>query len=145
MPEDKIRQQLLESQTHEQILNQVIDFLHLKGFHIFGVRPGMTKKIYRNKKGEEYPVYKTAVIADGKGFPDIFAVRGVRDNKANWSLLLMKLGLPPNTSHIVVEIKTEKDEQSPEQLQWQDWFEEAGIAYIVVKPSTWDDFVKILE
>jgi len=118
-PQDKIRQQILESETHVEIMDRVIDFLHLKSFHVAGFRPGM------KKDGS----WVTAVIGDGKGFPDVFAVRYH----------------PQYIGLLVVEIKTENDEQSPEQKQWQIWCEEAGIPYIVVRPSTWEEFVRLLE
>ena len=126
------RQAILESETHAELQAKVIDLLHCHGFHVFGCRPGMTKQIYRNKKGEEYPIYKTPILADGEGFPDLFAMR-IETPTLN------------DVCKVGIEIKTEKDKLRPAQKQWKEWFEDAGILYLVIRPSNFEDLERRLK
>ena len=120
---DKNHQLIFNLMTHEELLNMTIEYLHLKGFHVAGFRPGMTSRTYKNKKGEVKQLWETGVVGDGKGFPDLLAIRSVSYK----------------VSEVGIEIKTEKDKLSQEQGCWQGWFREARILYLVIKPSDFPD------
>lgn len=62
--------------------------------------------------------WRTAVAADAKGFPDIILVRD---------------------RIVAIEIKGDGDTLKPEQRQWQDWMQRAGVEYYVVRPKDWTD------
>src|SRR3972149_2016514 len=105
------RTAILESETHAQLQDKVTGWLHLHGFHVAGFRPGM------NRRGK----WETAVVADGKGFPDLSAIR-------IYTYTISE-------SEVVIEIKTEKDKLSQGQKYWQEWFREARILYLVLRTS----------
>jgi len=65
--------------------------------------------------------WRTAVAADAKGFPDAFMVR---------------------ERPIVIEFKGDGDTLRPEQIQWQEWLQRAGIEYHVIHPADWPDVVR---
>ncbi len=64
--------------------------------------------------------WRTAVAADAKGFPDIILVR---------------------ERLIAVEIKGDGDSLKPDQIEWRDRFQRAGIEFYVVTPKDWPDNV----
>lgn len=62
--------------------------------------------------------WRTAVAADAKGFPDIILVRD---------------------RIVAVEIKGDGDTLKPEQQQWRDWLQRAGVEHYVIQPKDWAD------
>jgi hypothetical protein len=61
--------------------------------------------------------WRTPVSADGKGFPDLNIIGKGRV--------------------IYIECKSEKGQQSPEQLQWEQAIRESGAEYFLFRPSDW--------
>ena len=102
-----------EFQTH------VINLARRRGYAVAHFR-----KAKVTIKGEE--TYRTAVQADGKGFPDLFMIhRG--------------------TGHVVVaELKYGKNKPTPEQLGWLYLFTQARIPNYVWYPKDWQDIRKAL-
>lgn len=73
--------------SEDDLLRCVLDLAKVMGWRSFHARPAMTAKGYR-----------TAVSGDGKGWPDLFMVRG---------------------DHVlVVELKGDKGKPTPEQDAW---------------------------
>lgn len=65
----------------------------------------------------------TPVAADGKGFPDLIAVR---------------------ERVLAIELKAEDGYPKPEQLAWWHWFRQAGIESYIWRPSDWDKMMEII-
>jgi len=97
---------------------QVIDLLHLFGYRVAHFMPAM------NAKGQ----WRTPVSADGKGFPDLVAVRpeGKRPKRI-----------------IFAELKTDKGRISAEQSAWLADLDAAGAEAYVWRPRDWDTITKI--
>ncbi len=85
------------------------------GFRVAHFRPGMTKD------GQ----WVTAVQGDGKGWPDLFLVRG--------------------RTALVAELKVKKNKPTPEQLEWLDAFRAAGIPAYVWHPDMIEEILHVLE
>jgi hypothetical protein len=77
------------------------------GWHVAHFRPAKTENGWR-----------TAVSADGKGFPDLVLVR----ERVVW-----------------VECKGQHERVSPEQVAWGEWLVAAGEEYYVWRPRDWED------
>jgi hypothetical protein len=65
--------------------------------------------------------WTTALAADAKGFPDLLLFRD---------------------RVIAIEVKGTGDRLRPEQEQWRDRIQRAGVEWYVVKPADWPDKVK---
>lgn len=65
--------------------------------------------------------WRTALAADSKGFPD---------------LLLFRERI------VAIEIKGDGDSLKPDQLEWRDRIQRAGIEWYDVRPADWPDKVK---
>lgn len=100
--------------SEEQFTKQVIQFAQLHGWMIAHFRAAMTKS------GK----WITAVQGDGKGFPDLIAVRGEKV--------------------IVAELKVGRNKPSPEQEQWLRRFAEAGIQAYIWRPEYWTEIEGVL-
>lgn len=70
--------------------------------------------------------WRTAVSADGKGWPDLYMVN------------------PARAIVIYREIKGQYEKVSPEQSQWGDWLTEAAQDWKVWRPRDWDEIVSTL-
>lgn len=94
--------------TGGQLQEAVIELAHLFEWKVAHFRPAKTSKGWR-----------TAVEADGKGWPDLTLVheRGV---------VLFR------------EIKGEREALKPEQKQWGEWLTAAGANYAVWRPKDMD-------
>ncbi len=66
-------------------------------------------------------VWRTPAKADGKGWPDLFLVR---------------------ERAVAIEVKGDGDTMKPEQEEWRDRLQRAGIEHYVVTPKDWPDNVK---
>lgn len=64
--------------------------------------------------------WRTAVAADAKGWPDAFMLR---------------------ERPVVIEFKGDGDTIRPEQQQWREWFERAGVEHYFITPKDWPDRV----
>lgn len=104
--------------THEQFALQVTDLLHLYGYMVGRFRPAQTSHGWR-----------TPVGADGKGFPDLTAVREETDFQSG-RLLFIELKIPP-------------DKPKPEQREWLRKLAGSGKCEAYV--FTPDDFEKMAE
>ena len=102
-----------ETVTHEELQQHVIELAHRLGWVVAHFRPAKTDKGWR-----------TAVAADGAGFPDLVMVR---------------------ERMVVAEIKTEKDQPSFEQWEWMYLFQHAGCEAFLWRPSDWDEIVEVLQ
>lgn len=60
--------------------------------------------------------WRTAVSGDGKGFPD---------------LVLVKHNI------LMVELNAENARLRPEQLKWMTWLRQAGVPWLLWRPSDW--------
>jgi hypothetical protein len=85
----------------------IIDLARTLGWRVAHTPPIRTERGWR-----------TAVAADGKGFPDLLLVRD---------------------RVIAVEVKRTHDRQRPEQQVWLTAFRLAGCAAYVWTPSEWED------
>lgn len=97
----------------------VIDYAHLTGWRVAHFRPAKTERGWR-----------TAVSADGKGFPDLTLVRRGR--------------------LIFVELKAERGRLTPEQIEWLTALEVCalaraeGLEVYCWRPSDWDAVREVL-
>ena len=100
--------ELMDSQiTEADWQKTVIDYAHMQGWIVAHFRPARTEKGWR-----------TAVSADGKGFPDLVLVR------------------PPRV--IFSEIKGATGELSYNQIPWWQALAQCpGIEYYVWRPRDW--------
>lgn len=89
---------------------QVFDCLHLNGWRVAHFRAGRTQS----------GGWSTPVAADGKGFPDLFALH-VRSGDA-----------------FGAELKTEYAPATPEQLEWLEGMRAAGLGGYLWRPSMVD-------
>jgi len=97
----------------EQFFDQVIDLAHLYGWQVAHFRPARTKWGWR-----------TAVSANGAGFPDCIFLR---------------------ERVIYAELKSENGQPTPEQYEWLENLAEAGQEVYLWRPSDFDEIVKVLE
>lgn len=68
--------------------------------------------------------YQTAVAGDGAGWPDLFCVRGDRA--------------------VAIELKAEKGRVRPNQKEWLDALQAAGVEAHVFRPRDWDQLQEVL-
>lgn len=96
-------------------LVQILDLCHLLRWRTYHARPGRTAHGWR-----------TAVQGDGKGWPDIFAVRGDRA--------------------LAIELKTKRGALSEEQGDWLTALEAAGVeTHIWRADMDFDEAVRVLQ
>ena len=99
-------------QTESEFQRTVIDLAHTFNWMVAHFRPAMTAHGWR-----------TAVSADGKGFPDLVLVR---------------------EKVIFAELKLDKATLSPEQAGWGQSLIVARANYYVWRPGNWDEIVEVL-
>ena len=92
-------------ETEAGFQNAVIELAQLHGWKVAHFRPARTKTGWR-----------TAVSADGKGFPDLVLVR----DRLIWA-----------------ELKREGEDLSEHQEHWRDWLLAAGEEWYMWMPSDW--------
>ena len=100
--------------VENDLLNLVIDYAQRMGWLVAHFRPAMLKD----------GTWRTAVSADGKGFPDLVLVR---ERVVVW-----------------VELKKEGGKLSPEQIVWRDALQAAGQEWYVWQPSDWSEIERVL-
>ena len=111
-------QKLLAQQMSEaEVQRNTIDMARTLGWQCAHFRPGMTSRLRRNKDGALVPVWVTPVQGDGKGFPDLIAVRARRG--------------------LAIEFKREGQNATPEQNEWLIAFHWAGFESYTWRPSDW--------
>lgn len=89
-------------ETEEQFMSWVIEFAHLHGWLAAHFRPARIVK-------DGTVSYRTAVSADGSGFPDLVLVRAKHKGFGNQV-----------TEIIFAEIKSETGKLTSEQKEWRD-------------------------
>lgn len=67
--------------------------------------------------------WRTAVGADGKGWPDLYMIH------------------PERREHYYREIKGAKEAASPEQKVWGEWLLKAGEDWAIWRPSQWNETI----
>ena len=93
----------------------VIDLAHVFDWHVASFRTAM------NARGQ----HMTPVAADGKGWPDLFLAHRTAGCMA-------------------LELKSAKGRVSPEQNEWLNVLNAAGIPAHVVRPADWDRIQELL-
>lgn len=91
--------------TGAEIQTAIIELAHILGYRVAHFRPARTKHGWR-----------TAVGADGKGFPDLLLVRD---------------------KVVAIEVKGDGDSLSPEQREWLESFDRAGVPTLVATSKVW--------
>jgi hypothetical protein len=114
---------------HQQAIDLIVDYAHLKGWKCAYFRPA---RVMRGGK----EIYETPVGADGRGFPDMVLSR-LRDPEeyerpylGNYKITLL----------LFWEVKVGKDRVRPEQKEWLDLLEGR-----VVNPFDEQDWQYIVE
>ncbi len=100
--------------SETEFLGQIIQLARLCGWRCAHFRPAKTEKGWR-----------TAVQADGAGFPDLVLVRHSRV--------------------IFAELKSEKGKVSPEQKEWIEALKITGNMMEIWRPSDWDRIEEALK
>ena len=91
--------------TEKVFQDQLIQLAHLYKWRVAHFRASM----------DSHGRWKTAVAADGVGFPDLLCVRGA--------------------AVVAIEVKGELGKTTPEQEQWLDALRLAGVMALVMRPS----------
>ena len=107
--------------SEKEFQETVIDLMHTLGYRVAHFRPAM------NARGD----WRTPVAADGKGFPDLVAIRPDKFGRYNGRV-------------VFVELKSDKGKLSKEQAEWIADLGSAGAETYVWRPSDWNELVKIL-
>lgn len=105
------KNRVLESDLQKQVIKD------LQGI---GYKVLVTGKARLKRKGQD--VYVTPYQADGKGFPDCFAVKG--------------------THSAALELKTVTGKLTPEQANWLLALSKIGAYTAVVTPENWEEIFK---
>lgn len=107
-------------ETEAEFMSWVIDCAHVHGWLVAHFRPAKTERGWR-----------TAVSADGAGFPD---------------LVMVKQGEPGTLNSILfVELKSDKGKLSKEQEKWKSLLEYVyGGTYFTWRPSDREKIEEIL-
>lgn len=103
---DEVVRALDRAVSEAELQANVLELARLLGWRTFHARPARTQD-----------GWVTPVAGDGKGFPDVLALRGER--------------------LVVAELKTEAGRLEPEQRAWLDAFRAAGAAVYVWRPRHW--------
>lgn len=106
--------------TERQFQARVIDLLHMFGYRVAHFMPAV------NQRGQ----WRTPVAADGKGFPDLVAVRPERPGRAGRVLF--------------VELKTDTGRLTKEQKDWGADLSDAGAETYVWRPRDWATLSEIV-
>lgn len=99
--------------SEEYFFDQVIDLAHILHWRVAHFRPARTKYGWR-----------TAVSANGAGFPDCVFLR---------------------ERVVYAELKSEKGQLTPEEYEWLTALAEASQEVYLWKPSDFDEIQKVLE
>lgn len=101
--------------SEKQFMRQVIQVGHLFGWKVAHFLPAM------NRRGQ----WRTAVMADGAGFPDLVLVRG--------------------KTAIVAELKVGRNGLTEAQQDWIAALHAAGVRAYCWRPEMWPEIERILE
>jgi hypothetical protein len=117
-PVPKAKRQRRAKVSEKEFQQQVIDFAHLHGWKVAWFRP------VRVQRADGSVYYETPVGADGKGWPDLILVKGVKI--------------------VAAELKVGKNTTSPEQDRWLAVLATCCIPAFVWTPSTWEEISECL-
>ena len=106
--------------SEKDFQRQMIDLLHLYGYRVAHFMPAL------NQRGQ----WRTPVAADGKGFPDLVAIRPAKGNREPRVLF--------------IELKAMAGRLSREQQEWRSDLEASGAEVYVWRPSDWDSVLDII-
>ena len=109
--------------SERQFQAQVIDLLHLYGYRVAHFTPAV------NMRGQ----WRTPIAADGKGFPDLVAVRPDLPEQRRPGRLLF------------IELKTDTGRLSKEQREWGADLSSSGHESYVWKPKDWQAIKEIIK
>ncbi len=101
-------------ESEKEFQKSVIEYAQMRGWKVAHFRKSRTKT-----------GWATAVAGDGKGWPDLFFIRGRR-------VLVRELKVPPN-------------KLTPEQSDWLSIMRDAGIDAEVWDPRDWPEIKRTLE
>lgn len=101
--------------TESAFQRQVLALAKMLGWRTAHFRPAM------NQRGD----WRTPVAGDGKGFPDLLLVRGGK--------------------LLAVELKTDRGVLSPEQREWRDALQAAGVDWRLWRPRMWSEIEATLK
>ena len=102
--------------TGKELQKELIDLLRKCGWRVAHTPP--VQAVTKGRDGEDVKRWMTPIQADGKGFPDLLAVR---------------------ERLIVIEIKGKGDKLSGEQSVWLSAFRMAGVEAYVWTAAEWAD------
>ena len=94
--------------TENTLLSAVLSLAELFGWRTLHIRPAMTEHGWRSP-----------VQGDGKGFPDVLAIRGDRI--------------------LAAELKSDQGRLTDEQRAWLDVLAQAGVETHLWRPEHWQD------
>lgn len=106
------KEHLPVGQSEDDFQADLIDYLHSRGWKVAHFRKARTKDGWR-----------TAVAADGKGWPDLVCVR---------------------ERLVFIEAKSETGKLSKEQKLWRQWLIAARAEWYCWRPSDWPEIRKVL-
>jgi hypothetical protein len=109
--------------SEKQFQSKVIDLLHFYGYRVAHFLPAMD---YRGQ-------WRTPVSADGKGFPDIVAVRPEL------------LGRTRTPRVLFIELKTDTGRMRKEQNEWATDLLGAGAEHYVWRPKDWEVLLQTIK
>ena len=119
-PAEVIEQKKQRSHEEDELLGRIIEVAHLNHWLVAHFRPAMLKD----------GTYRTAVSADGKGFPDLVLVR--------------ELPGQPLNDILFVELKSSKGKLSIEQTLWRMMLEKSLCEYWLIRPEKEHEFYERL-
>ena len=107
--------------NEKEFQERVIDLLHYSGYRVAHFLPAM------NQRGQ----WRTPVSADGKGFPDLVAVRSSANGRREQRIIFS-------------ELKRNDGRLTKEQKGWGEDLLGAGAEYYVWRPRDWEEIVTIV-
>ena len=113
---------MASSLSEKQFQGQVISLLHLNGYRVAHFTPAL------NARGQ----WRTPIAADGKGFPDLVAVRPNEPDHHRDGRVLF------------IELKSDVGRLSKEQRDWSADLLSSGAEAYVWKPKDWDTIVGVV-
>jgi hypothetical protein len=103
----------LKAVTEREFTDQVLRLARLYRWRTAHFRPARTEAGWR-----------TAVSGDGKGFPDLVLVRGMRI--------------------LVAELKVDKNNPTPEQSAWLEAFRKTSAEVYLWRPTDWSEIESVI-
>jgi hypothetical protein len=112
----ELRRELETGMSEDDLLGEVIDIAHERGYIVAHFRPAWTEKGWR-----------TPVAADGKGFPDLVLARPTIHQTRSTPMRPARV--------IYAELKSATGRTSAEQRQWLNTLQACGQEVYTWRPS----------